>query len=1687
MSSRTVNTLFRFSLLLILPVAFGSLGPASGMPQGLQAKRPAVMGMLARQAIPGTSELQLVIELDDPSVSEAVQAGSLQGASLLESGAGGRRGRINLDSPQASVYRAQLRRAQSAVADGLRSLNGVAVQASTDMVMNSIIARVPIDQYRAIRRLPGVKKVFISRPQRMLLDAAAILHNAPTLWARAGGRSTAGQGFRIGVIDSGIDINNAMFQDTTTALPSGFPRGESAYTNHKVIVARNYMNLLSNRQSVSDARDEVGHGSFVAGCAAGKTTQAPLASISGMAPGAFLGSYKIFGTPGINDTTTTAAIVAAINDAVADGMDVLNLSLGALDYTPPSENPEVIAINNAIAAGLVVSIAAGNDGPDTNTIGTPASAPAAIAVGAVWNSRVFAPRLHVTGPGTVPADLSNLAYQPGTGPAITTAIPATPAVDVASLDGTGLACSALPAGSLSAKIALISRGSCFFSDKVTNAANAGARAVVVYNHLAGDGFFTMGGLDSTAVPAVMIFNADGLALKGRLAAVPETTISMDAGNSAQATPTTPVLASSSSRGPAPDAGLKPDLVAAGWSIYSAAQTANPAGILYDTSGFAVASGTSFSTPMVSGAAAAVQQLFPSLTPAGVKSVLTSTTGGITTDRSTPATVVQAGSGLLDMGKASTAGAVFSPTSLNFGAQAYAERISVARTLVITNISGIADRFTLSFQPVIAGPDLIPNPADTGPVPEDGSTSVNITIQASAPLTGGFQGYVLVQSQATSMTYKVPYWAGLYVSDPSRILTVSQNTANTGAFRNLNDALAAANPGNIIEIADSSTYAVPSPNNNVPAGIVINTNAQGLPLHRITIRAAAGQTPVLDGSASTAFANLMVIGVRGVLLQGLTIQGGETGVDLLQPSADSPAEVTIDHCIISGQTAGTYGMGVLVENGGAIDITYSTVTGSAYAGIVVTNGTLLTVSHSNVRANSNAGIEAFDSNVDLIASTLSNNAGVGAFLVNCTGTLSKNAFGNNTGTFGDGIEVGDGNLTVTDNTFDSNDSAGVYLFSETSTGAGPTIRVERNVLQANGDYGVQSDQAQSLKMTANLIKDNGLGFRARGTTQAILANNIIVRSNGATQGNGIDVGGASSVRLVNNTIYGNNLHGVVLASGAALSMVNTIVSQNLGGDLTGLTTGDIQYSLIGDGTVTNATSLQGDPKFTSPGTDDFSLSAGSPAIDAGSNAVADLPFLDYSRRLRVNSANALPGRGTVDMGAMEAGSLYPLNYPLLLSGPDPTLGDSFITGFATLNPSATDATQATFAAYDPAGSLISGQSSLASRDFAAEAQVPILDFQLAGFPMYASKVGAVLAASVQKLAGFFLLFDQGFSRVADGVDVSADTWTDFILMRHINNATARTAYVVFNPGPNSANVTATLMSDFGSQLADPKTSLVAPKGQSEFAFNEVGAASGYVRIQSDRPVTGLEIYGNPSEIAALGAAAAGTETRLFLPHIAVNQGYSSLIGIVNPANSAADLTLTAYGNDGSVLGTPAQRTVFPHGQLLESASTLFSLSTGSLITGYVIVSSSRAGISGFCAFDYDNGTIHAHTAVPCESLPQQQLLFSHVAHRVPSGSGSPYQTGIALLNPFGVTISYTMKVFDGSGTKVAELTGALGPHAKVAKILSHSQPGVGFFTQSITLANGHIEVTSDYQLSGFELFYTESLSLIAAVAAQHPGN
>ena len=176
--------------------------------------------------------------------------------------------------------------------------------------------------------------------------------------------------------------------------PTGFPKcdvpSNRAFTNNKVIVARSYVALDSYTDTPPVAnpvystpddttpRDRVGHGTAIAMIAAGVQNTGPQGTIQGVAPKAFLGNYKIFGSPGVNDYALYAAFDKALLDAVADGMDVVTLSLsegnmpsyGPLDVdTTCSSDGSALpcdiyaqAVESAVSAGLVVVTAAGNDG-----------------------------------------------------------------------------------------------------------------------------------------------------------------------------------------------------------------------------------------------------------------------------------------------------------------------------------------------------------------------------------------------------------------------------------------------------------------------------------------------------------------------------------------------------------------------------------------------------------------------------------------------------------------------------------------------------------------------------------------------------------------------------------------------------------------------------------------------------------------------------------------------------------------------------------------------------------------------------------------------------------------------------------------------------------------------------------------------------------------------------------------------------------------------------------------------------------------------------------------------------------------------------------------------------------------------------------------------------------------------------
>jgi subtilisin family serine protease len=260
------------------------------------------------------------------------------------------------------------------------------------LVANGMAVVVPRSQLGQLGALPGVERIYPSVRYRSQLDRGPQQIGAPALWGP--GRENAGQGMKIAIIDEGIDQTHPFFSPAGYTMPAGYPKGQTAYTTAKVIVARAFPPARPQWQHASKPFDpeHSSHGTHVAGIAAGNPdTAADGARISGVAPRAYLGNYKALTIPtdaGVGLDGNSPELVAAIEAAVADGMDVINMSLGEPEIEP-SRDIVVQALAGAAQAGVVSVVAAGNDYEEfgRGSVGSPGVAPDAITVGAVTTSR----------------------------------------------------------------------------------------------------------------------------------------------------------------------------------------------------------------------------------------------------------------------------------------------------------------------------------------------------------------------------------------------------------------------------------------------------------------------------------------------------------------------------------------------------------------------------------------------------------------------------------------------------------------------------------------------------------------------------------------------------------------------------------------------------------------------------------------------------------------------------------------------------------------------------------------------------------------------------------------------------------------------------------------------------------------------------------------------------------------------------------------------------------------------------------------------------------------------------------------------------------------------------------------------------------------------------------------------------
>ena len=412
--------------------------------------------------------------------------------------------------------------------------------------------------------------------------------------------------------------------------------------NNKLIGARWFIDGALATGSIDEGeirspRDADGHGTHTATTAAGNRIRASIfgtaiGDIEGMAPRARVAVYKAcWLRPGdTRASCNTSDLANAIDTAVADGVDIISYSVGS--SLARTTAPDDLALLAASRAGVVAVVAAGNEGPNNGTIGSPAGSPAVITVGASTrdgSSDVEA--LEITAPPSVADRYAALE-----------AFFTPPLEDVDPIESTLVLAddgdTTLPSGrtgseadgcqplingdEVDGKVVLLQRTGCRFDEMVKNAADAGAIAAVVYN-IAGDPIVMRGEPGLSDIPAMMMGQADANLLLAEFDAGNEVEIVLDKGLLLTTNDAGNEMATFSARGPAPIPDiLKPDLTAPGVNILAGFSPDSA----YATPGenFAYLSGTSMSTPHVAGVAALLLEANPEWTPAAIKSALMTT-------------------------------------------------------------------------------------------------------------------------------------------------------------------------------------------------------------------------------------------------------------------------------------------------------------------------------------------------------------------------------------------------------------------------------------------------------------------------------------------------------------------------------------------------------------------------------------------------------------------------------------------------------------------------------------------------------------------------------------------------------------------------------------------------------------------------------------------------------------------------------------------------------------------------------------------------------------------------------------------------------------------------------------------------------------------------------------------------------
>jgi len=638
---------FRKHLLgtMVSMAVTASLVPAALAGQQISVPEPGKLNQSGPAKPARTQSGVYIVQLKDAAaITYAGEIGELIPANQAVADKGNR---YNAKSNKVKQYTAKLKSRQQKIANTSGSVNVLHNYVHT---FNGFAAKMSESQAQALRANPDVAGVW--EDQMFTIDTA----NTPEFLGLTGAGGQHSLGIKgddviVGIMDTGITPENPSFADDGSYSDpaelgwSGVcdPGEDDTFScNNKLIGARYYGDTFASVYDIQTSlgefigpRDADGHGSHTASTAAGNEgvvamkNGADLGVMSGIAPRARIAAYKVcwnsdYTTPEGSDEAGCfpSDSMAAIDQAAADGVDVINFSIGGslTDLTYPS----TAAMLRAADAGVFVSVSAGNSGPAAQTIGTPAPWVTTVAASTYDGvSKTNALNAVVgdteTRYGFVEGSITKPLSE--TGPVSGKLVLAEPLracyadeVTPTPLDN---------AADIEGNIALIQRGDCAFTQKVTRAVESGAKAVVVYT-VAGNPVTSLGGDYVGQIPGGMIGDEEGDALAAALNSGEMVTVDLSAAIFIDQQETGNIMADFSSRGPNASTLdiIKPDITAPGVRVL-AATTDTP---MFGEKGQQVAylSGTSMSSPHIAGMAALLMGQHPDWTPAQVKSALMTT-------------------------------------------------------------------------------------------------------------------------------------------------------------------------------------------------------------------------------------------------------------------------------------------------------------------------------------------------------------------------------------------------------------------------------------------------------------------------------------------------------------------------------------------------------------------------------------------------------------------------------------------------------------------------------------------------------------------------------------------------------------------------------------------------------------------------------------------------------------------------------------------------------------------------------------------------------------------------------------------------------------------------------------------------------------------------------------------------------